>query len=96
MVFWATTNIAVATWAPNTGQWYHIAVVRSGTTVTLYIDGTEAASGTKSGSIGSSSEDMRIGSLRGTQYFYNGYLDEIRISKIARWTGNFLPPESSY
>ena len=30
-------------------------------------------------------------------YFFNGYLDELRISKgIARWTSDFTPPSSPY
>ena len=37
-------------------------------------------------------EENNIGS-----FLYDGYMDEIRISKgIARWTSNFTPPQASY
>jgi hypothetical protein len=78
-------------WTPSADTWYHIAVVRSGNTVTVYVDGTSV--GTKdatalnmSGNVG-----VRIGNrfAVGARYF-NGYIDELRISKgIARWTADF-------
>ena len=82
----------------DTNTWYHIAVVRSGNTVTLYVNGTaDGATFTSSAPFGNT-QILRIGG-RLTYYGgdWDGWLDEIRISKdIARWTANFTPPTSAY
>ena len=47
-------------------------------------------------SIYDSKDQLYIGS-RGNEEHFNGWLDEIRISKgIARWTTNFTPSSSEY
>lgn len=71
--------------------WFHVAVVRSGSTVKLFKDGTQQGSdGTDSNTIFALSEtnELRIGRNAFTAYM-NGYIDEIRISSTARYTGNF-------
>lgn len=80
-------------------QWQHIAMVKNGTTVTLYVDGKSRASGTISSNpryddMGHSSITNRIG-----QHYWGGtlYIDEFRMSKTARYTGNFVPrPQAFY
>ncbi|MCL5667344.1 MAG: LamG domain-containing protein [Patescibacteria group bacterium] len=89
--------------AVNNGAWHHIAMVRNGDTLTLYIDGS--ASGTPaslatSGSLNDSTDSLYIAAYNlnpGLGYEFNGWLDELRISKgIARWTTNFTPPSAAY
>ena len=36
-----------------------------------------------------------IGS-QGTNLYYKGYMDEIRVSNVARWTESFVPPTQPY
>lgn len=81
----------------TTGQFYHIAVTRSGTTVRLFIDGVQVGSGTSSENI-SSASDVSIGALRGgSQDRFEGYIDEVRVTKgVARYTGNFTPPTEAF
>lgn len=80
--------------------WYHLAVVRYGTSLKIYVNGTSVASNTiGSAFIYSNSNALYIGALYsgGLSSYYNGYMDELRISKgIARWTSNFTPPISAY
>ena len=93
-------------WSPSMDTWYHVAVVRSGNTLTFYIDGTaHGGYGNVSaalGTIDNQGNDVQIGTAsRGggaTGYgFLNGWMDELRISKgIARWTSNFTPPDMPY
>ena len=76
--------------------WYHIAVVRSGNSWNVYINGSSDISGTVAGTLYSSTGILRIGSDLASQYFF-GRVDEFRISKgIARWTTTFTPPTSAY
>jgi hypothetical protein len=77
----------------NTNTWYHFAVVRRGTTVTLYIDGTSASTAT----IASWTENtaLKVGALNLSPYFYYfpGYISNFRIvDGTAVYTSNFTPP----
>jgi hypothetical protein len=88
--------------AVSNGQWYHIAYVRYNTNHYLYLNGTQVASntsGTAQGisvnwnannitNIGRYSFDN--GSNPSSTYF-DGWIDELRISNKARYTGNFTP-----
>lgn len=77
------------------GTWYHLAVVRSGNNWTLYIDGVSALSAT-SGATYAGTMTMKIGDNGGANFF-NGRLDEFRITKgVARYTSNFTPPTQAF
>lgn len=85
-----------ASWSPSINTWYHIAVVRqTNNTTTVYIDGTSIGSGTISG--GSSSQHkVEIGAFSPSTDEFDGYMDEIRISSVARFTSSFTPTTSEY
>ena len=81
-----------------TGQWYHIAVVRSGSAasnIKLYIDGTSRASGTFSGTVyTSTTTSYTIGCVYVSSApagFFSGYIDEFRVARYARYTSTFTP-----
>jgi len=62
------------------GQWYHIAVVRQGTTASLYLNGTQAAQATGVGTISASGAPFWIGERVGFQTFpMNGSIDEVGV-----------------
>jgi hypothetical protein len=83
------TQIGSTAVALNT--WSHIAFVRSGTTLTCYINGTSVGSITTASSIGTSVASNYIGSHQGGNY-WNGYLSNARVVKgTAVYTGNFTP-----
>ena len=78
-------------------QWQHVALVRKGTTVTLYVDGVSRATATSSTTL--TDNVLRISGFVDTQsnlYTYNGYMDEIRITKYARYTSAFTPPTQAH
>jgi len=85
-----------ASWSPSINTWYHIAVVRqTNNTTTVYIDGTSIGSGTISG--GSSSQHkVEIGAYSPSNDEFDGYMDEIRISSVARFTSSFTPTTTEY
>jgi hypothetical protein len=75
--------------------WHHIALVRNGTSVKAYLDGSEEVSETFSGSLSDDGAALRIGSDADVNFLL-GNMDEIRISDTARWTSDFsgsLPTE---
>ncbi len=75
---------------PN--AWHHVAVVRNGTTLTLYIDGVSVASGTRAQNI--TQNTLVVGGINPTYGIYmQGYLDDFRVTKgYARYTSNFTAP----
>jgi len=78
--------------------WHHVAVVReSDNSWDLYVDGTSEYSGTgMTGNITGHS-DIVIGRRADSDsYYLNGYLDEIRVSKAARYTSNFTPSTTAF
>ena len=79
-------------------QWVHLAVVRSGSTVTLYMDGVSVGSKTQSGTADSVSFPLFVGRGRSTVStpYFEGYIDDIRITNgIARYTSSFTPPDAA-
>lgn len=78
--------------------WHHVALVRSGTTVTLWIDGTSYGTATDSNSY--SGGTYYIG--RNNEFAPRnvvGYIDEVRITKgagSARYTSTFTPPSAPF
>lgn len=81
-------------------QWHHFAFIRSGNNFYLAVDGALGSASTYSGALDyDSSQPVMIGYQTGqsSAFYYDGYIDEFRVSKgIARWTSNFTPPTSEY
>lgn len=83
----------------STGTWYHIAAIRNGSDLKLFLNGTQQGStyNISTATIWNSSQLFTVGCDAGNAYDFNGWMDEIRISKgIARWTSNFTPPTEAY
>lgn len=84
-----------------TNTWYHWAIVKSGNTLKHFWNGTElttlySSQGTMTSTMGFSTL-FQIGTW-GSSFgsFWNGYLDEIRVSNIARYTANFTAPTARF
>jgi hypothetical protein len=92
----ASTLIASYTWAFTTGTWYHLAVVRNGSGVTIYINGTSVGTGTNSTNMSSTANVMIGGYIITLSDYFNGYIDDLRITKgYARYTSNFTAPTAA-
>jgi len=70
----------------NSNQWYLVTGTFNGTTASTYIDGVFKGSVNVGGAIDSSLGILRIGSdyVDPPTAFFNGEIDEVRISKLAR------------
>ena len=81
---------------PNINAWNHVAIVRNGSTWTLYLNGNSVQTTSSSVSITTQTGGMYIGYypyFTGGARSFNGYMDEIRITMgIARYTSNFTTP----
>jgi len=79
--------------ARSLNTWRHYAIVRNGTTFTLYIDGISVGSATSSINITAQGDVFRIGNT--TTYPINGYISNFRlVNGTAVYTSNFTPPTS--
>ncbi len=90
-------QILSATGAISNQTWIHVALVRSGSTTTLYVNGTSVGS-TASQCLPTTNSSVSIGgnTVRFADNNFNGYIDEVRIVNSAVWTSNFTPPTSQY
>ncbi|MDD3765982.1 MAG: ZmpA/ZmpB/ZmpC family metallo-endopeptidase-related protein, partial [Eubacteriales bacterium] len=77
------------------GKWYHVAYVRSGSTLYSFIDGNLDWSQTISTEPSFGANTFRIGIWGNNGYYLNGLIDEFRISDVARHTTSFTPPAHS-
>ena len=77
------------------GAWHHVAVVRSGNNVRLFVDGS--LDGSTSYSFSYPSYEIAIAGQSLNDRGFSGHLDELRVSKgIARWSAGFTPPAEPY
>jgi len=89
-----TTTGTLASTAMELNQWVHVAVVRSGTTLTIYKNGSSVAADPVSTNF-STSVACTIGNQSGADRRWNGYISNVRIVKgVAVYTGAFTPPTS--
>jgi hypothetical protein len=59
--------------------WTHVAVTYDGTTLRVFINGTQAGSAAVAGSIAASTGALRIGGNSVWGEYFNGLIDEVRI-----------------
>jgi hypothetical protein len=83
-------------------QWHHIAATRSGNNFYLFINGALVGTATSSAVIPANTLNINllVGASpyqSGPNYWWNGYIDELRITKgVARYTTNFTPPTQAF
>lgn len=75
--------------------WHHAAVVRSGDTFSVYLDGVKGTTNpVKAITLPDFSGSLKIGcNLFATEWNFYGSIESVRISRgVALWVNNFLPP----
>ena len=77
-----------------TGRWYHVAFVRSGSTITAYLDGVSF--GTYTSSVNYSGTDCSFGSIENGGEYTNGKFSDLRIYVgVAKYTSDFVVPSTN-
>jgi hypothetical protein len=76
------------------GQWYHYALVRSGSSIKSYLNGVVVGAGaTSSATLDSSTLSFRVGGTTSTSEYFNGYISNVRmVNGTAVYTSAFTPP----
>jgi hypothetical protein len=95
--FWLLTNqgwqVSRHPTALVAGQWYHVAATYGSGQARTFVNGV-ASSAVSVGTL-TQGPSLRFGGLS-SYSFYNGVLDEVRISNIVRYTANFSVPTAPY
>lgn len=102
----AYINVLDFAWSPSINQWYHLAVVRSGSTGYIFIDGTLLGSNPSAFTVSSATipniaADVRIGDrldgVGSSIQNLGGWIDNIRVTQgVARYTSAFTPPAAAH
>lgn len=72
------------------GAWNHIALTRSGSLWTTWVNGNQYQTFTNGGSV--SAQTLLIGSTSSHLQYPDFYINDLRISNVARYSSNFTPP----
>lgn len=81
--------------AMNDTAWYHVAVTRGAANrIDIWLDGVSVANGTSA--VVASSNSYVAGSFDSNQEFFKGYIDNVRVTEVCRYTGTFTPPTAAY
>jgi hypothetical protein len=86
--------------ALSANTWYHFAYARSGSSTKMFINGSQVGStytDTTNYINGADRPVIGTGGFTVGQYNFNGYIDDLRITKgYARYTANFTPPTQAF
>lgn len=83
-------------WGVNpANQWHHYAITRSGSNFFLFYDGAVVNSWSSSAALITNSNPLCIGAAQ-NGLNNSAYTEELRISRVARWTAAFTPPTAPY
>jgi len=90
--FYVGTTLKVDAGSISANTFYHIALCRSGTDTKLFLDGTQIGSTFSSDTTNYLNTGiLRVGTNRSYSNQLAGYIDDFRISHMARYTSNFSP-----
>ena len=75
--------------------WQHVAMVRSGSTVTAYLDGVSIGTTTSSATL--TCNFLIFGDSAVSGRYFKGQIDEVRVTKgVARYTSAFTPQSAAF
>ncbi len=93
-----TGSVSVDWSTPSTGTWYHFAVTRNGAEVKFYIDGSQVGSTqtiNASTPIDAEAGPLQIGGDSYDSRWFDGYIQNFRLTSMLVYTGNFTKPTQS-
>ena len=86
--------------AITANTWTHYAVVRNGAICTMYRDGTSVGTpkdvGTDADMVSAGQSIIGINAGGSEATSFEGFFDEMRLSSVARYTGNFTAPSAAF
>ena len=81
----------------TTGSWIHYAICRSGNTLYPFKNGILGTTVSITQTLNSPTSNITVGGLVAGSGYWDGYIDDLRITKgVARYTANFTPPTQAF
>ena len=78
-----------------TNKWYHVAISRTSGTSRLFLDGYLLDEESNNDDIDPTG-DLKIGNHTGSDIWYNGYIQDVRIYKgVGKYTSSFIPASAN-
>ena len=76
-------------------DWHHIAITRSGTTFTIWVDSLSKGTTTSSATLPDLAATIEFGRAGGGGRYFSGWLDDIRLTKgVCRYPSEFSYPQT--
>lgn len=93
-----TFQTATGATSLSTGVWYHVAATKSGTTLRVFLNGTQDGSVTAAGTPADAARSPTIGrDPNDATRDFDGWIDDLRVTiGVARYTANFTPPAAAF
>ena len=92
---WYTSNSNIVSSTIAINAWHHVAMTRAGTSLRLFVNGTQVGS-TVSTLTNYAASNFRVGSDSSSTYPFIGYISDLRVTLAARYTANFTPPAAAF
>ena len=78
---------------PDDSTWHHVAISRTGSTTTMFVDGISRSTYSGSYTIPSTGTTFTVGAEPTPGSYYSGYISNLRLVKgTGLYTANFTPP----
>lgn len=91
----STPNIVTSSSTITKGVWFHLAVVRSSGTITIYINGVSSGSAAYSSSFAGTA--AQLGAITSASKYFKGKIDDFRLTiGVARYTAGFIPATEAF
>jgi hypothetical protein len=81
---------------PVVNQWFHLALVRYQGTWTIYQNGVALGNVAGNATFGNNTSNLILGNNNNLTSPWQGYIDEFRVSNVARYTTGFTPPTGPF
>ena len=93
-----STTVAPSTSATiSLNTWSHVALVKDGSNIYIFINGVQYLNTTISTVKTSGLSTLTLGAANAGLTSFSGYIDEVRVTKgVARYTANFTPPTAEF
>lgn len=99
LLYFSLAGVSFTNTSISANTWTHFALVKSGSTVKGYKNGSSVGSTTHSTTLGDTrNKAIMLGAYKASnpQSEFSGYIDEVRVSDTARYTSNFTPPTAAF
>ena len=92
LLYLSGSVVLTSSTAVTVNAWNHLAIVRNGTALAMYLNGLSVATATNSYNL-NSTQPFKVS--QDGSYPIIGYVEDFRITRAARYTANFTPPTAA-